>query len=62
MQLTLPQQDVYFEQLLYADEPIYNIGAKAKIEGEINIDLFNKAYTLLIEQHDSYRTIFYKEN
>ena len=62
MQLTLPQQDVYFEQLLYADEPIYNIGAKAKIEGEINIELFNKAYTLLIEQHDSYRTIFYKKN
>jgi len=61
MQLTLPQQDVYFEQLLYADAPIYNIGAKAKIEGEINIELFNKAYTLLIEQHDSYRTIFYKE-
>ena len=62
MQLTLPQQDVYFEQLLYADAPIYNIGAKAKIEGEINIELFNKAYTLLIEQHDSYRTIFYKKN
>ena len=62
MQLTLPQQDVYFEQLLYADAPIYNIGAKAKIEGEIKIKLFNKAYTLLIEQHDSYRTIFYEKN
>ena len=61
MKLTLPQQDVYFEQLLYREEPIYNIGAKAKIEGEINIELFNKTYTLLIEQHDSYRTIFYKE-
>lgn len=62
MKLTLPQQDVYFEQLLYGEEPIYNIGAKAKIEGEINIELFNKAYTTLIKQHDSYRTVFSKLN
>ena len=62
MKLTLPQQDVYFEQLLYADAPIYNIGAKAKIEGEINITLFNKAYKLVIKQHDAYKTVFYKQN
>ena len=25
--LTLPQQDIYYEQLLYPNEPIYNIGS-----------------------------------
>lgn len=60
MNLTLPQQDIYFEQLLYSDQPIYNIGAKIKIEGELDIELFNKAYILLINQHDAYRTVFYK--
>ncbi len=61
MKLTLPQQDVYFEQLLYNEEPIYNIGAKAVIEGEINNIQFSNAYSQLIKQHDSYRTIFYTE-
>lgn len=58
MKLTLPQQDVYFEQLLYPDEPIYNIGAKILIEGKINPTVFNQAYKYLIKQHDTYRTIF----
>jgi len=62
MKLTLPQQDVYFEQILFAQEPIYNIGAKIKIEGDINLELFKKAYQQLILQHDSYRTIFNYKN
>ncbi len=57
MKLTLPQQDVYFEQLLYPDEPIYNIGAKIAIEGIVDVDIFNKAYKQLIDQHDAYRSI-----
>jgi len=61
MKLTLPQQDVYFEQLLYPNEPIYNIGAKIKIEGTINTDVFKKAYHELIKQHDAYRTIIAAE-
>ena len=60
MKLTLPQQDVYFEQLLYPNEPIYNIGAKIRIEGAINIEGFKDAYQSLIAQHDAYRTFFLK--
>ena len=56
MKLTLPQQDVYFEQLLYPNEPIYNIGAKIEIKGPINIEVFQKAYIELINQHDAYRS------
>ncbi|MCV9927830.1 amino acid adenylation domain-containing protein [Flavobacterium sp. LS1R49] len=57
MKLTLPQQDVYFEQLMYPDDPIYNIGAKIFIKGDISYEVLNQAYIALINQHDSYRSI-----
>lgn len=57
MKLTLPQQDVYFEQLMFPDDPIYNIGAKISIEGNIVYEILNQAYIKLIDQHDSYRSI-----
>ena len=62
MKLTLPQYDVYYEQLLYPTEPIYNIGAKIKIEGTVDTETFQKAYHALIHQHDAYRTLFTEEN
>ena len=58
MKLSLPQQDVYFEQLLYPNEPIYNIGAKIEIKGYLNSDALNHAYVELINQHETYRTIY----
>ncbi|WP_459209761.1 amino acid adenylation domain-containing protein [Aquimarina rhabdastrellae] len=57
MKLTLPQQDVYFEQLIYPETPIYNIGAKIEIKGDIDIQAFKEAYITLIDQHDAYRMI-----
>ncbi|WP_428741192.1 amino acid adenylation domain-containing protein [Tenacibaculum sp.] len=62
MKLTLPQQDIYFEQLMHPSAPIYNIGAKILIEGIIDVVTFKKAYESLIKQHDSYRTIFKNDN
>lgn len=60
MKLTLPQQDVYFEQLLFPNDPIYNIGAKIEIKGAINTEIFKKAYKALIDQHDTYRSVLEK--
>ncbi|WP_046744460.1 non-ribosomal peptide synthetase [Kordia zhangzhouensis] len=57
MKLTLPQQDIYFEQLVYPNEPIYNIGADIRIDGQVNYDILNQAYIALINQHDAYRSI-----
>ena len=57
MRLTFPQQDIYFEQLMYPDDPIYNIGAKVAIKGDIIYEVLNEAYTILIDQHDAYRSI-----
>lgn len=48
--------------MLYPNEPIYNIGAKIEIIGKLDYDNFKKAYHKLIDQHDSYRSIFYKED
>ncbi len=61
MKLTLPQQDVYFEQLLYPNDAIYNIGAKILIEGPLEVKVLQKAYQFLIRQHDTYRTVFNNE-
>ena len=60
MKLTLPQQDIYFEQLLFPKDPIYNIGAKIEIIGSVNIEIFKKAYVELINQHDAYRSVIVK--
>ena len=60
MKLTLPQQDVYFEQLFFPNEPIYNIGAKIEIAGPLNQSALNQAYITLINQHDAYRTVLSK--
>jgi surfactin family lipopeptide synthetase A len=61
MKLTLPQQDVYFEQLLYPDDPIYNIGAKIVITGSVVYEVMNTAYQRLILQHDAYRSVVKQE-
>ena len=62
MRLTLPQQDIYFEQLLFPNKPMYNIGAKIEIRGVVNIEIFKKAYVGLINQHDAYRSVITKNN
>jgi amino acid adenylation domain-containing protein len=62
MKLTLPQQDVYLDQLRYPDLPIYNIGAKIEINGTIDINAFKRAYEELINQHDTFRALFSVED
>ncbi|MDC8004713.1 amino acid adenylation domain-containing protein [Aureisphaera galaxeae] len=57
MKLTLPQQDIYFEQLLHPEDPIYNIGAKIVLKGNIIYEILNEAYIALIDQHDAYRSV-----
>ncbi|SEM77768.1 amino acid adenylation domain-containing protein [Chitinophaga rupis] len=62
MRLSLPQQDVYYEQLLYPGEPIYNIGAKISIKGPLRYEALNQAYITLIDQHDAYRSIVVQDH
>lgn len=60
MKLTLPQQDIYFEQLLYPNDPIYNIGAKIEIKGNLDLSILRSAYNAMINQHETYRSVFIK--
>ncbi|AMP99108.1 amino acid adenylation protein [Pedobacter cryoconitis] len=62
MRLTLPQEDIYFEQLLYPDRPVYNIGARTEIRGKIDFAAFNKAYIGMISQHDICRSVLTVKN
>lgn len=62
MRITLPQQDIYFEQLLFPNQPIYNIGAKISIEGKIDVSIFKQSYNVLIKQHDSFRSRIVRRN
>ena len=62
MKLTFPQQDIYFEQMLFPNEPIHNIGAKIEIKGSVNFPALQNAYKKLIEQHDAFRSIVVANN
>ncbi|OMP77907.1 non-ribosomal peptide synthetase [[Flexibacter] sp. ATCC 35208] len=55
--LTFPQQDIYYDQLIYPDTAIYNIGAKIAISGPLNRAALELAYQRMIEEHDAFRTI-----
>ncbi|MET3037842.1 amino acid adenylation domain-containing protein, partial [Chryseobacterium sp. NRRL B-14859] len=62
MKLTLSQKDIYNEQLLFPDLPIYNIGGKIEIKGFICTKTLYKACSQFIEDHDSYRMIVKEES
>ena len=53
--LTLPQQGVWLEQLLYSDIPLYNIGGYVHMRGVISPVIFEQSVNLLIQQHDTLR-------
>ena len=56
MELTLQQQDIYFDQQLHPDSPIYNIGAKIEVKGALNIFALKLAFKSLIEQHSTFHS------
>ncbi|TGO02960.1 hypothetical protein PN36_15280 [Candidatus Thiomargarita nelsonii] len=55
--LTSPQRQIWFDQMLHAGIPLYNIGGYVKIPGRIDPALFEQAINLLIQKHDALRTI-----
>ncbi|MBP2630722.1 MAG: amino acid adenylation domain protein [Firmicutes bacterium] len=54
--MTSYQKDIWVEQCLYSEKPIYNLGASININGKINQDILNQAIDTLIKNHDSLRT------
>jgi len=55
--LTSPQREIWFDQVLHQDIPLYNIGGYVKIPGIIDSALFEEAINLLVQKHDTLRTV-----
>ncbi|MEM6406655.1 MAG: condensation domain-containing protein, partial [Pseudomonadota bacterium] len=53
--LTSSQHEIWFEQQLYPELPLYNIGGYVDLPDAIDTALFQKAVNLLICKHDNLR-------
>jgi amino acid adenylation domain-containing protein/non-ribosomal peptide synthase protein (TIGR01720 family) len=55
--LTSPQREIWLNQILHEGVPLYNVGGYVKIFGAIDPVLFEQSVNLLIQKHDSLRTV-----
>jgi putative pyridoxal-dependent aspartate 1-decarboxylase len=58
--LSSPQKDIWFDQILHPDVPLYNIGGYVRIDGSINPTLFEKAINQVIQENDALRIIIHE--
>src|SRR4030088_1743452 len=55
--LSFSQREVWLNQVMNADAPLYNIGGHIEILGAIDSKLFESACNLVVQKHDALRTI-----
>ncbi len=55
--LTSSQREIWFDQLLHPELPLYNVGGYVKLAGTIDPDLFQQAIALLVQKHDALRLV-----
>ncbi|MGG1948160.1 amino acid adenylation domain-containing protein [Trinickia sp. NRRL B-1857] len=55
--LTTAQREIWLDQLVHGDAPVYKIGGYTEIEGSVDPAQFERAVNLLIEKHDVLRTV-----
>ena len=55
--LTLPQREIWLDQMRHGDSALYNIGGYMRLEGEIDLERFREAARLLVQRHDVLRTV-----
>ncbi|MDY6993961.1 MAG: condensation domain-containing protein, partial [Pseudomonadota bacterium] len=53
--LTTSQREIWFDQKMHAEIPLYNIGVYVHIPGPIDPIVFEQAINLLIQKHDALR-------
>ncbi len=56
--LTSSQSEIWFDQVLRHDIPLYNIGGYVLIDGHIDADRFDQSVNILIKKHDALRLVF----
>jgi len=59
--LTSVQQEIWLDQMLHADLPVYNIGGYLKIKGSVDRNRFEHAIRQLISENDALRIILHEE-
>jgi amino acid adenylation domain-containing protein len=53
--LSIPQREIWFDQMRHDGVPLYNIGGYVDLPGRIDPALFEQATNLLVRRHDSLR-------
>jgi hypothetical protein len=53
--LSSPQREIWFDQILHPDVPLYNIGGYVRVEGSINPTIFEKALNQVIQTQYGYQ-------
>ncbi|GAA6621097.1 amino acid adenylation domain-containing protein [Scytonema sp. NUACC26] len=57
--LSSPQREVWFNQILYPNVPLYNVGGYVKIDGSVDFTIFHKAINRVIQENDALRIILH---
>ncbi|QUI24147.1 amino acid adenylation domain-containing protein [Vallitalea pronyensis] len=60
--LTSYQRDIWIDQQLYPNRPLYNIGGYVEIKGKMDVHIFGQASNGLIAQNDALRIIVYEKH
>jgi non-ribosomal peptide synthetase component F len=60
--LSSPQREIWFDQLLHPDLPLYNVGGYVQINGTLDHTVFEQAINRLIQRHDALRTVLVSES
>ncbi len=55
--LTSPQREIWFDQMLHGDAPLYNIGGYLRLTIDFDVALFARAVELLVRKFDALRTV-----
>lgn len=58
--LSSVQREIWFNQTLHPDMPLYNIGGYFQIDGLIDHTLFAQAIEQVVQENDALRTFFHK--
>ena len=58
--LTHAQKRIWYNENLYPDTPVHNIGGYVKIKGKVSFDCLEKAINHLLQAHDGLRIRFQK--
>jgi len=58
--LSSVQKEIWFDQVLHPDIPLYNIGGYLRIDGPVDRAVFEKAVDKLIDENDALRTILHE--